>query len=662
MLVVATWIVVLSGDVLPAQGPWRPVGPDGGDARSIAQVPGQPDHLYLGTTNSWIYESTDTGAHWHRLARIGASDGLILDHIVVDAAHSGTIFVAAWRADRPDGGLWVSRDHGHDWSEAQGLHGQSVFSLAQAPSDPQILFAGTLDGVFRSMDSGVSWALISPPGSHEIHEIESLAIDPDDPGIIYAGTWHLPWKTMDGGATWHNIKKGLIDDSDVFSIILDPVKPNVTYLSACSGIYKSENGGELFHKISGIPATARRTRSLRQDPEHLETVYAGTTEGLYKTTDGGRTFKRMTGPDVIVNDIYVDPANTDRVLLATDRGGVLASDDGGVTFTASNAGFSGRQVEALLVDRRNPARLYAGVINDKNFGGVFISDSGGAEWEQVGEGPGGGLGGRDVFTLAQAQDGTIFAGTSHGIFALDPGPAGAPPAWQPRNAIVNTVEDIVTETVMHKRVNVAKQEKGAVSQLDTAVNALDLSSDVWLASTGLGLFTSRDQGATWQGGPAVGEEDYLSVAVHGAEMAAARRDGLAVSSDSGLTWSPLEVPLGITAIARVIYSADGTLWLGTREGIYFLRDRGKSWMWLNRLPFRDVNDLSFDPRNNTVLVSSRQSELVYAIDPKTLSWRWWNTGWKIGLIRSDGSRLIAASLNDGVLLEPQNVGLETEAQ
>jgi photosystem II stability/assembly factor-like uncharacterized protein len=648
--------------MLRAQESWRPVGPDGGDARSFGQVPGQPGHLYLGTTNNWIYESTDGGAHWRRLARIGAADGLILDHILVDAAHPETVFVAGWRADRTDGGLWVSHDRGRSWSEVEALHGQSIRSFAQAISDPKILYAGTLDGVFRSMDAGATWTLVSPPGSHEIHEIESLAIDPNDPGIVYAGTWHLPWKTMDGGATWHNIKKGLIDDSDVFSIILDPEKPNITYLSACSGIYKSENGGELFRKIAGIPATARRTRVLRQDPEHLETVYAGTTEGLYKTTDGGRTFKRMTDPDVIVNDISVDPANTDRVLLATDRGGVLASNDGGVTFAASNAGFSARQVEALLVDRRNPARLYAGVINDKTFGGVFVSGSGGAEWEQVGEGPGGGLGGRDVFALAQAQDGTIFAGTSHGIFALDPGVAGDPPTWQPRNTIANTEEKIVTETVMHKRVNVAKQETDAAYQLDTAVNALDFSGDVWLASTSVGLFTSRDQGATWQGGPAAGRDDYLSVAVHGAEMAAARRDGLAVSSDSGQTWSPLEVPIGITAIARVIYSEDGTLWLGTREGIYFLQEHGKAWMWLDRLPFRDVNDLSYDAHNKAVLVCSRQSELVYAINPKTLSWRWWSTGWKIGLVRSDGGRLIAASLNDGVLLEPQTAGLETEAQ
>ena len=130
------------------------------------------------------------------------------------------------------------------------------------------------------------------------------------------------------------------------------------YASACSGIYKSENAGEVFRKIQGIPSTARRTRVLRQDPAHREVVYAGTTEGLYKTVNGGRTFQRMTGPDVIVNDVYVDPANPQRVLLATDRGGVLLSTDAAASFVPMNKGFSERKVEALLVDREDPSRTF----------------------------------------------------------------------------------------------------------------------------------------------------------------------------------------------------------------------------------------------------------------------------------------------------------------
>jgi photosystem II stability/assembly factor-like uncharacterized protein len=678
---VASMLAQLLGAALFAAGAtalatepnWTAVGPAGGDARALAAVPGHPEHLYLGTTTSWIYESKDGGASWQRLARLDGSDALILDSIVVDSSDPSVLYVAAWKTEGTDGGLWVSRDAGKTWAESAGLHGQSIRAFIQAPSDPKVLFAGTLEGVFRSSDAGTTWNLISPAGSHEIHEVESLAVDPGNPDIVYAGTWHLPWKTTDGGKNWHNIKKGLIDDSDVFSIVIDPNHPKIVYLSACSGIYKSETAGELFRKIQGIPSEARRTRVLMQDPEDPRTVYAGTTEGLYKTTDSGHSFTRMTGDDVIVNDVYVDPADTQHVLLATDRGGVLASSDAGATFAVSNSGFSGRKVEALLVDRDNPARLYAGIVNDKAFGSVFVSNNGGAAWEHIGDG----LDGRDVYALAQAPDGMIVAGTSHGIFALNlPGAKAGQdasravaadakpadplaPAWQPRNIIANTSVKAAVENLHGKRIDVEKHVKDALRQLDSRVNALDLGGNAWLAATTGGLFTSRDQGATWQGGPVMGAGDYLSVASMGSTLAAAAPDRVVLSSDAGLTWMPMQIPAMLTRIHRVVFSPDGTIWLGAREGVYFTPDKGKKWMWIERLPFRDVDDLCFDARTGSILASSRSSDQVYAIDPKTLDWKWWQTGYRIALVRASGDRLVAASLYDGVLVEPKPAGSET---
>lgn len=645
-LAIPTLIFAVAAQPSPSQPRWNSVGPAGGDARTFAAVPGHPDHLYLGTLNSWLYESLDEGASWHRLAKIGALDGLVLDNILVDAADPATLYVAGWRDN--DGGLWVSHDAGKHFAESQGLHGQSIRSFAQAPSDPRTLFAGTLAGVYRSTDAGASWALISPPGSTEIHEVESLAVDPVDPNILYAGTWHLPWKTEDGGEHWHNIKKGIIDDSDVFSIIIDPAKPRTVFLSACSGIYKSDTAGELFRKIEGIPATARRTRVLMQDPENHEVVYAGTTEGLFKTVNGGKTFERMTGEDVIVNDVYVDPADSNHVLLATDRGGVLSSTDAGQTFNQSNQGISGRKVEALLVDRANPARLIAGVVNDKQYGGVFISTNGGAAWQQAGDG----LDGRDVFSLSQAADGTVLAGTNHGIFSLDPNGPDGKPVWEPKNTIANTIVKIASETHLNKRVNVEKKVEAPVIELASRVNALDTSGDVWLAATFYGLLTSKDQGTSWQGGPVMGAGEYLSVTSHGTTMAAARVDGVVISRNSGDTWMPMQIPTMLTRIHRVAFSSDGTLWLGAREGVYFTHDLGKSWLWIERMPFRDVDDLYYDSGLDKVLVSSRESDQVYSIEPKTLDWKWSQPGFRINLIRAAGNKLVAASMFDGVLVEP----------
>src|SRR6476620_9318457 len=335
---------------LVAEQPWQPIGPDGGNVRSLAIDPKDPDRIFLGTSAGNLYLSTDKGATWSRFARPGNSAEMVLDHIVIDPTDPRNIFAAAWNAQLPnsDGDLYRSNDAGKTWEIAADLHGKSLRALSIAASNPKILVAGALDGIYRSLNGGHDFERISPPNHAEIKNVESIAIDPANPDVIYAGTWHLPWKTEDGGKTWHNIKKGVIDDSDVFCVVIDSTQPSNLFISACSGIYRSESAGELFRKLQGIPYSARRTRMLQMDPTDHNVVYAGTTEGLWKTTDGGATWKHMTGSNIIINDVLVDPRRPARVLLATDRSGVLASDNAAETAGASNRGFSHRQVSAVV--------------------------------------------------------------------------------------------------------------------------------------------------------------------------------------------------------------------------------------------------------------------------------------------------------------------------
>lgn len=637
-------------------GMWAPIGPNGGDARSFAADPSNPQHLFLGTTNSWIYQSRDGGSSWQRLAKLSKKDDLILDNIVVDESDPKTVYVAAWVVDHPDGGVYISHDSGESWTAVENMNGQSIRALTQAPSNPKVLVAGTLKGIFRSEDAGQHWSRISPESSNELHEVESIAIDPKDPNTIYAGTWHLPWKTTDGGANWRNIKEGLIDDSDVFSIIIDPAVPQTVYTSACSGIYKSENGGDQYHKIQGIPSTARRTRVLMQDPVDHNVVYAGTTEGLYRTVNAGTNWIRMTGPDVIINDVFVDPKNPKHVLLATDRSGVLESDDQAASFKDSNTGFTQRQVAALLVDAKNPETFYAGVVNDKTYGGVFVSEDSGKTWKQRSDG----LEGRDVFSLAQSPEGVLLAGTSHGVVRW----SGA--KWEPAGKVVKLEQKTVVETRKGHRTRTTKTVTKPGDPIDGRVNSLDLSRSTWFAATSQGVFLSTDNGSTWQGGPVLDHSDFLSVNSNGPLVLAARRQSLALSNDGGKNWSALQLPANLSTVRTVAISPSGTLWIGGREGVFYSEDKGANWQFMSTLPVSDISSVSYDPDLQRIAITSWSSTWVLAVNESDKSWKWWDAGWHVRGVRSSGGRLLAASLYNGVVMQPKmessNTGLGVGAQ
>jgi photosystem II stability/assembly factor-like uncharacterized protein len=620
---------------------WTAVGPAGGDARSFGSSAKDPHHIYLGTTNSWIYESRDEGATWARLAKLGNVDDLVVDNLLVDRGDPRTLYAGVWQMDDSSGGVYISHDSGHTWTESPGMAGKSVRSLAQANTDPRILVAGAISGVYRSEDGGLHWREISPAGSTEIRKVESVAIDPTDSSTIYAGTWHLPWKTSDGGKSWYNIKQGLIVDSDIFSILLDPQFPSTVYMSACSGIYKSDSGGAEFRKIQGIPAAARRTRSLKQDPKDRSIIYAGTTEGLYKSENAGAVWKRMTPPDVIINDIYIDPANPQRVLLATDRGGVLASNDASESFVASNSGISQRQVAAWLEDAKHPDTVYAGVVNDKTFGGVFVSADGGRSWKQRSEG----LLGRDVFSLTESDAGEIFAGTNDGIFRLKDD------VWVPADEVVNEKEKTVHYYRHHRRQTRKVAMGKSESEVSGQVNDLSTRGPVWFAATANGVYRSTTEGAKWSGPVVRGGDFHFVKAVDGAVFAA-QLYGLQVSLDGGLHWRGAPLPSGISTVDALTTTPGGVVWIGGRAGAFYSSDKGQTWHALSNLPVRGIDSIDYDAGLHRVVITSSESDLIFAINADNKSWNWWKTGWMVRNVHSMSGRLMAASLYDGMVVEP----------
>jgi photosystem II stability/assembly factor-like uncharacterized protein len=623
--------------------PWQPLGPEGGSVRSLSFDPKDPDRIFLGTSAGMLYLSTDNGATWSRLAHLGSPSEMVLDHILIDPVNSRNLFVGAWNAQAPnsDGELFRSRDGGKTWDVASDLHGKSLRALAMAASDPRTMVAGALDGIFRSRDGGATWQRISPEKHAELKQVESVAIDPVNPDVIYVGTWHLPWKTDDGGKTWRSIKKGVIDDSDVFSIVIDSASPDNVYISACSGIYRSDSAGDLFRKLQGIPYSARRTRSLRMDPADHNVVYAGTTEGLWKTTDAGATWQRLTAANVIVNDVLIDPRRPSRLLLATDRGGALASDDGGATFSPSNRGFSHRQVAALLVDRTDSSVIFAGLLNDKEFGGAFVSRDRGQNWRQINDG----LDGRDVLVLRQAADNSVLAGTDRGVFQLRPGGS----RWLPVNHVSAQAE--ATPQTVPVRLNRTAPRPG-VAQLAARVTDLELTPQRWFAATSAGFLVSSDSGRVWRKLDLPGLPAVSSIAVADRMVVAAAHTAVLISVNGGESWLPAKSLYADFNINSVAVESSGTIWLAALEGVFRSTDMGDSWKRVY-LRLDNVRSLQFDEENHRILATGAASNSVYESLDNGRNWSPINSGWPLRGVSSAHGRLLGITPFDGVVMQPE---------
>jgi photosystem II stability/assembly factor-like uncharacterized protein len=358
---------------------YRHIGPVGNRVTSIVGVPGQPNVYYTGAASGGIWKTVDAGVTWQPIFD---------DHPV-----------------------------------------SSIGSLAIAPSDPNIVWAGTGEdcirshisvgeGIYKSTDAGRTWTRM---GLEKTGRIGRVVIDPNDPNIVLAcslGHAYGPqpergvYRTTDGGKTWE--KTLFVDENTGCSeIAMDANNPRILFAGMWqleihtwgresggpgSGLFMSRDGGATWKRLSGrglptreigkvIPAVARsnsnRVYAIIETGDGVPRQGKETDRGtLWRSDDGGETW-RVVSYDHFVNGrahyyshLTVAPDNENEVYFLT--GSFALTLDGGQTVNPAGFGSSpGGDNHEMWIDPTNPNRM--AVAND---GGVSISTTRGRTWDR----------------------------------------------------------------------------------------------------------------------------------------------------------------------------------------------------------------------------------------------------------------------------------------
>ena len=347
---------------------WRSIGPfRGGRTVAATGVPGQPNVFYIGVNNGGVWKSIDYGRVWTP----------IFD-------------------DQPTG---------------------SIGAIAVAPSDPNIIYAGsgeglqrpdlsTGDGIYRSADAGKTWQHL---GLRDGQQIPAIAVDPRDPNRLFVAVLGHPYgpnpergifRSTDGGKTFDRVlyKNENVGAMDVVFDLIDPRTmyavlwesrqgpwENAAFRGTGSGLFKSTDGGTTWRQITaGLPSGEDLGRiglgTVPADPKRMYAVVESKNHGgVYRSDDSGETWRRtnesstLAGYSGDMNEIKSDPKNPDVIYVAAVAS--WKSTDGGKTFSLFRAAPGGDDYHRFWINPDNPNVILLAADQ-----GAVITVNGGRTW------------------------------------------------------------------------------------------------------------------------------------------------------------------------------------------------------------------------------------------------------------------------------------------
>jgi photosystem II stability/assembly factor-like uncharacterized protein len=346
---------------------WRLIGPfRGGRVVAVAGVPGDSSTFYFGSVNGGVWKTADSGVTWtpltdgQSIASIGALAVAPSDPNVIYAGTGETDI----RSDLSSGtGVYKSSDAGKTWTHIGLDETRQISKIVVDPRDAKVVYVGVLGhafgpnperGVFKSVDGGAHWNRVLDQGS-EIG-VSDLTICSGNPDLLFAGTWHTwrpPWATY-----------ATVDG------------PN-------RGLFRSQDGGKTWSHLigNGLPDGdwGRVGVAAAADGKRVYALISAKRGGLYRSDDGGNTWtlanadSRLTSRAWYFSRITIDPNNPEVIYVPNVA--LYRSEDGGKTISVLRGAPGGDDYHELWIDPKNSSSMVLGTDQ-----GTTVSLNRGRTW------------------------------------------------------------------------------------------------------------------------------------------------------------------------------------------------------------------------------------------------------------------------------------------
>ncbi len=503
--------------------------------RTISAIAVNDNVLLAGTPQGWLYRSVTRGESWELVGR-----GLPEKPIETLAFAGPSVFVA-----QTGGGVHHSTDDGENWSAVADIPGIDAHCLAVSGS---LIFAGTADGVYRSISGGATWEKSSTGMVHT--DVRALAFGQ---GAVLAGTeLGGVYRSTDNGSSWMRQPRGIASAS-VHAL-----------LSAGGRLYAGTAGSGMFTSIdngtSWEPWNAGFTDSVVTALALRDTtIFAGTAgSGLLRTTPRVSAWASVNSGFVGGRAATLIAAGND-ILAATMGGGVTRSKTAGVTWTPASYGIPATDIRALA---GNGSILLAGTACN----GVYRSTNNGSTWKQ---------------SNRNLSDTAITAIACAGTVAL----VGT------RSGAVHRSDD--------EGLTWMEQSGGLA---DSTITLLTIINSVRYAGVaGHGLHRMSATESAWTHIDGLPASDVHALTVFGTELVAATGSGVFRSADNGGTWVRSDAGLPTDAFTALTTASTAVFVGSAAHGVHLARAGVQSW--------RDINPALWNMR---ILALHNDGRYLYA--------------------------------------------------